>query len=375
VTLEDEQFLREIASPNAYLYLSTSRIAVGATNTDRETDIYVMNSDGTELTNLTNTPDDMFEAPPIWSPDGTRLMFASCALGSCDGYDGPYEIHSVNSDGTDLKNLTNTPHIHETYPSWSPDGTRIAFASCTLGRCDVHYGPYDIYVMNSDGTELTNLTDTPDWHESYPVWSPDGTQIMFRLGSDLHVMDDDGSNWRKLTNNLGQVRAPDWSPDGARIVFSADTDLDDHFEIWMVDVGGSHPGNLTRLTEIGDSRYPTWSPDGTLIAFARCDDADPWNIYVMRPDGSGQKKLTDHADQLGLYLYYGPCPVWSLYGRMIAYYGEGAFIDSQYEWRGIVVMSADGSNQSVILESTGLENHDWIGCSRPAWEPRPAYDE
>lgn len=167
--------------------------------------IWMMDSDGTNQVRLTQGA--LFEGWPVWSPDGTRVAFER----RLD--DGNYDIYIVNADGTGQTRLTDDP-AEERNPSWSPDGRKILFER---GR------PRDVYVMNADGTEKRNLTDSP-WWDFVPQWSPDGSRIAFvRVipgpgqsphggNEEIHVMNADGSEVQRLTNDLSTDYWPKWRP-------------------------------------------------------------------------------------------------------------------------------------------------------------------
>ena len=278
-----------------------ARIAF-ASDRDGNYEIYVMTADGGDLRRLTNNR--ATDHSPSWSPDGKRIVFMSDRDGHIDANHGSptFEIYVMAADGSNPRNLTNNPH-YDMSPSWSPDGKQIAFAS----RRD---GNYEIYVMAADGGNPQNLTNNPlnDWD---PSWSPDGERIVFSarrdghfenelvLTSEIYVMDADGGDPQRLTENRKNERYPAWSPDGNRIAFSADRKGDlQNFEIYVMDADG---GNEQRLTEnrIHD-RYPSWSPDGKRIAFSSEKDGN-WEsleIYVMDADGGNLQELTNnpHAD-------------------------------------------------------------------------------
>jgi hypothetical protein len=139
------------------------------------------------VTNLTRNPaGDTF---PAWSPDGERILFNS-------DRDGNSEIYVMDADGSDPTNLTGNP-ASDFYADWSPDGTVIAFTSDRNGSGQ-------IYVMRADGSEPTALTDHPAGNGA-PAWSPDGTRIVFTSYRDgpgeIYTMNADGSDQTNLTNN------------------------------------------------------------------------------------------------------------------------------------------------------------------------------
>ena len=207
--------------------------------------------------------------------------------------DGNYEIYVMGTDGGNPRRLTNNPS-DDWSPSWSPDGKRIAFVSDRDGHVHPIRGRVaaEIYVMDADGGNQQRLTNNPsdDWS---PSWSPDGKRIVFESDRDndrnhnieIYVMDADGGNLQRLTNNLTEDEDPAWSPDGERIAFSARREghvvhnLDITYEIYVMDTDG---GNQQRLTENRNNDWhPVWSPDGKRIAFAADRKGDGENLTSM----------------------------------------------------------------------------------------------
>jgi Tol biopolymer transport system component len=199
--------------------------------------------------------------------------------------DGNGEVYVMDADGSNPTNLTNNA-AWDVYPAWSPDGTRIAFVSDRDGS-------YEIYVMDADGSNPRNLTNNAVW-DGDPAWSPDGMQIAFVTGRDgndeIYVMNADGSNPRNLTNSAAGDDEFAWSPDGAHMAFVTGRDGND--EIYIMDADGSNPTNLSN--HLTWDLYPVWSPDGTQIAFRSTRDG-AGDVYVVDADGSNLTNLTDNT--------------------------------------------------------------------------------
>ena len=240
-----------------------SRIAFSKLDGYQGTAIYVMNADGTNPTRL--TPEGIHSASPSWSPDGSRIAFETRR--DSTGYGGvnswlDTEIYVMNADGTNPVRLTNNLGHHDITPAWSPDGSRIVYVSDTLGESN-------IYVMNADGTNRVNLT--PDGqYAGNPAWSPDGSRIVFsRLYGVLHVMNADGTDLVPLIPAASESRGwsdPDWSLDGLMIAGTRFTDChqDDygdytcHVGIWVVRIAD---GTMYELPLGGGSEFgPSWRP-------------------------------------------------------------------------------------------------------------------
>ncbi len=199
---------------------------------------------------------------PTWSPDGDQIVFASNRYeNQWDsqtkyGEYGDFELYVMDSDGNNITRVTHNIGMHERTPAWSPDGTKIAYSANDDLKDS---NGWEIFVMNPDGTDQTMLVSS-DAADHYPSWSPDGNKIAFVStrdgGAQIYVMDSDGSNQRRLSNSSFRDSKPSWSPDGAKIVF--DSNRDGNLEIYVMDSDGSNQTRITNNT--ADDFDPAWSP-------------------------------------------------------------------------------------------------------------------
>lgn len=218
----------------------------------------------------------------------TIVLLLSC----WDGFDGAYNerwefgplkiaftrggnIYTIDADGNNLSRLTYGTATNE-YPSWSGDGSRIAFHS-------ERDGSREIYVMKYDGTMQTRLTYNT-LEDYYPSFSPDGNRIVFMRGMlsgflQLFLISPEGGDEEQITFTAGDNDHPKWSPDGSRIVFSSNRS--GNYDIWVINIDDlANPLQLTSDAAIDN--WPNWSADGSTIIF-RKNNSD---LYSIKVDGS-----------------------------------------------------------------------------------------
>jgi Tol biopolymer transport system component len=253
---------------------ANGRLAFGI-NIAGNTDVYSVRPDGQDLRRLTDAP--AFDACPAYSADGQKIAYCSGAGR------GPVQIWTMNQDGTNKQQLTHLggPAV---FPDFSPDGTEIAFSAQPAGA-----STRDIYLVAIDGSGLQQLTSGAG-NNTYPAYSPDGSEIAFtsdRTGTwQVWVMNADGSDQTQLTvDALPKDQVPDWSPDGSKIAYIADTtsspDHGGNGDIWVIDADGE---NQHPITSGAHDLGTAWSPDGTHIATL---DFPSRTVYTLKArDGS-----------------------------------------------------------------------------------------
>jgi TolB protein len=275
---------------------------------------------------LTSTP-DISEYPIAWSPDGKYL--AATVFAGNWGSDIHMEIIPVK-DGQ-RRRLLPPSSFYDFHPVWSPDGTRIAFFSNRSGNLDV-------WTVNSDGTNLTQLTTSPA-DDLYSVWSPDGEKIAFlstrSKEAAIWIMNGDGTDQRQITAGGNGDWGMAWNPHNGLIAFgstrlSARNTPKDGVEdklppsfadmmvmgepsraIWTVDLQTFILKKLTQEKENGVNWHPVWSPDGKKIAYIS-NKAGTEDVWVMDYDGGHPAQLTSSE-------LYEVFPVWSPDGAQLAY--------------------------------------------------------
>ena len=271
-----------------------------------------------------------------------RIAFESDRDGHIINNFFAYEIYVMDTDGGNQRNLTNNP-ADDRDPSWSPDGKHIVFRSNRDGHAKHGWVTSDIYVMDADGGNQQRLTNN-DRFDTSPSWSLDGKRIAFVGNGDIYVMDADGGNQQRLTEDRNGDQDPSWSPDGKHIVFRSNRA--GNMEIYVIGADGDNQRNLTNNDRTDEE--PSWSPDGKHIVF-RSNRAGNREIYVMDADGDNQRNLTKHPDR-------DWHPVWSPNGKRIAFVSNR----TRDLNRDIYVMDADGSNPR------NLTNHP-SDDEDPAW--------
>jgi Tol biopolymer transport system component len=219
-----------------------------------------------------------YTCDPSYSPDGTKLAFTS-------DQDGDYDIYVKDLASGQVTQITKDGEdsgVPDRRPSWSPDGTKIVFDDQN-----------DLWVMDAtDGSDRIQLTDTAagEWQAA---WSQEGTKIAFVVEDDTWVMDANGSNQKNLTRTSSLVDSnPSWSPSGRRIAWAKHSRVDTSTDVWKMSADGSGKDRLTYFA--GFEGSPAWSPDGGKIAFVRDaeGDTDVWKMNAR--DGSKKTNVTDN---------------------------------------------------------------------------------
>lgn len=271
---------------------SNGRIVFGGfydTEDGRAADLFSVQADGENLTRLTD--DAAFDLCPAVSADGRRLA-------TCRNEGAGYEIWTMDLDGTHPRQLTGLGGA-ALFPDWNPQGNRIVFQWAPSP--DDNPG---LYVVHAQSGRVTPLLVEPGFALSFPVYSPDGRNVLylkqqFDSNGDpsygqLWTLDVKSGRTTQLTSDEAlKDQLPDWSPDGRRIVYNAITDGDD--DIWIMNADGTGQKNLT--AEAGATEVaPAFSPDGAWIAFTGTGGPVPDGeryIQVMRTDGTDRAVLVE----------------------------------------------------------------------------------
>jgi TolB protein len=248
--------------------------------------ICLINADGSGQRVLTpgGNYDDFF---PSITPDGNAVLFAS-------NRSGRYQIYEYDLITNEVTQLTFLDRFSAKAPTASPDGKFIVFYAEADGQSSP--GGFNIWVMARDGSNPGQITQRSGggWD---PVWSPDGARIQFasQVGGSVQLfsINPDGTDARQVTNITGIRGRNDWSHDGVTLATYAGSTW--NWDIYTFDLNGE---NVKKLTNGGDNLAPSFSPDGRWIAFTSYRD-DPHadlgcEIYIMRVDGSDPTRLTDN---------------------------------------------------------------------------------
>jgi Tol biopolymer transport system component len=263
-----------------------------------DSDIYVVNADGSGLTRLTDG------SSPSWSGDGRQIYFRS--------YGG---LYAMNADGTDVRLVVDSifgPYAYGPY-AVSPDGTRIALGAITPLQSPQNL---DLFVMNVDGSGRTRILDLPcqfidmDCEQLNALaWSPDGQRIAYSASWPGHggnvygtigIVNADGTGQRALTTSDVRSTDPAWTPDGQRIVFSSggtSTIIPSEKDLEIINADGT--GRMVVLKSGVSITSPSLSPDGQSVVFAGFTPGSAWvepgqsELFAVNMDGTGLRHVTD----------------------------------------------------------------------------------
>lgn len=268
-------------------------------------DLYIMNEKGKNVRRIGQSgsrPDHY----PNWSPDGQYIAFESYRKGG-------WRIWIMKADGSEAKRVLNSRSGISTYefdPSFSSNGERIFFASNG-----------DLFSAKRNGTDLQQITHTPNKFEYSPYQSPDGKKLVYVSRGQIHMMNMDGTNRLNLTNNEHVVDyAPIWSPDGKQILYYSD--ISGSFELHLMNADGSNKRFLLDKEEMKKQGFTktafidawdndwgayeqfkaSFSSDGQKIAFSRDVDGNR-EIFTVHIDGTGITRLTNNRAHDGF-------PIW-----------------------------------------------------------------
>jgi Tol biopolymer transport system component len=339
-----------------------------------QADIWVMELESGKTRNVTNSPGGDFR--PAWSPDGQWLAFSS-DRGTRDESD----IYVIRPDGAGLHRLTHTPGWDGS-PSWSPDGKRLAYYSSQeqIFTVEVNNETSSTRITNSSGAKLSphwvaegricfswagsegalGCTDPDREEESTPQfatrgeflspkWSPDGKQVVFHRHTNRPT-----PSVRQRSSAVPGVRLlridgafPSFSPTGDTLSFT-----DNFRSIVRMKIDGSDRREIYKDTR-SPAFAPAWSPQGDLLAFTRgrvfAGGSTDNEIYVVQPDGSGARNVTQHPANDAL-------PSWSPDGKRLVFRSTR---DGNKE---LYVINADSTGLTRLTSSPGTDTF-------PSWSP------
>lgn len=336
--------------------------SMGAQTGD-QTYLSVMNMNSHDIRHILQPDLPTRISNPSWAPDSRHIIFSQEDEGLFHDRlfisdDKGNKVVEVRQE--ELEFLTGASSVHvNTIPAWSPSQHEIAYLTLVeINRTAPN--PLQIYSMNLADGSATALTSAQTMSSIPLAWNPNGQKFLFAAlpfdqeaeSSDIYVMDANGKNMANLTQSPEHEGTAHWSPDGSEVVYARLTE-ECNSAVFVMDENGRNPQQLT--FEPGLNAAPFWSPDGEKIVFLSERDGVR-QIYTMDRDGNNVQKITDIQRE------FVGAPAWSPNGKWIAY-GSG----DKDSW-GLYRIGPEGRNESVIYESELGEMY-CLGLFRPAWSP------
>lgn len=218
------------------------------------------------------------------SPDGRWISYSHSKTGN-------REIYAVHTETGEIKNLTNTPD-DDWEARWHPAGQHIVFT----GNRD---GQNGVFIRNLETGEEITIMSTKDGYEDYPSFSKDGRMVSFTAGPmgyrEVYTWSWDTGETKALTRGHNYVGSTNFSADGTQVVYHAyygGSYQSEKADIFIVGIEGGRGENITHNDDVWVYKAQ-WSPDGEWIAFSARYDTPNFNLWVMRPDGTQRTKITD----------------------------------------------------------------------------------
>ncbi len=323
-------------------------IMITSTPEGSRTDLCVMDTEGHQIRHILQPDPTTRILNPSWAPDSNHIIYRQ-----------DIRIFIIDDNGNNVVEVPQDRFKHGFLPAWSPKRTQIGYIEI-ITTSQPPPNPLQIYMMNLAEVSVTPLTAGGNEERIPLAWHPDGQRILFVMltpvtqgtqWSDIFVMDNNGENIINLTQTPEMEMSAGWSPDGEQIVF--DRLGEDESAIFIMEANGQNPQRLTFEPVLNYA--PSWSPDGNKIAFLSNRNGTD-RIYTMDTNGQNVQQLAPNQRE-----FDGP-PVWSPDGRWLA------FVSRDDQGLGFYVTDPQGNNENLIVRSIPI-HLSMTAWNRPTWSP------